>query len=406
MPVLFVRVGVHRLAHGTLGATRSLGRAGVPVYGLNESRLSPAAASRYLTRSFGWNRTGGEPRQELVRALREIGTAIGGRALLVPTDDEGAVLVAEAGASLGDGLIAAQVPPGMPVRLASKHSLSELCREHRVPTPATIRPSTVEGLLAEAAALSFPVVLKNDEPWQRLTRPAFGSTTVIRRPADLEAVAGRWTAMPNVVLQEYIDPAQATDWIVHAYCGSSPERSVAFTGVKVRSWPPLAGVTTFAYSADNPELAAAAMAFCTSIGYRGICDLDWRLDHRDGHYKLVDFNPRLGAQFRLFISDTGVDVVRAMHLDLTGRPIPSGVQVSDRRYVVEVLDMPARAAYRIGRHPTLPIPAGPTEYGWWALDDPVPALLAFARAVGPGIGVLRRTLAARRRVPAGESGGR
>jgi len=36
------------------------------------------------------------------------------------------------------------------------------------------------------------------------------------------------------------------------------------------------------------------------LGYRGILDLDIRLDERTGDYHLLDFNPRLGAQFRVF----------------------------------------------------------------------------------------------------------
>src|SRR5262249_30275198 len=81
----------------------------------------------------------------------------------------------------------------------------------------------------------------------------------------------------------------------------------------------------------NPEVAALAERFCEEIGFRGIADLDWRLDLRDGRYKLVDFNPRVGNQFRLFETEAGIDVVRAMHLDLTGRPVPPGGQPVPRR---------------------------------------------------------------------------
>ena len=51
-----------------------------------------------------------------------------------------------------------------------------------------------------------------------------------------------------------------------------------------------------------------------TIGYMGIMDFDYRLDLRDGRYKLLDFNPRIGAQFRLFESHDGMDVARAMSL--------------------------------------------------------------------------------------------
>jgi D-aspartate ligase len=72
--------------------------------------------------------------------------------------------------------------------------------------------------------------------------------------------------------------------------------------------------------------------------YSGIVDLDLRFDTRDGQYKLLDFNPRLGAQFRLFEDTSGVDVVRAAYLDLTGQPIPEGKLVVGRRFLVENCD--------------------------------------------------------------------
>ena len=71
-------------------------------------------------------------------------------------------------------------------------------------------------------------------------------------------------------------------------------------------------MTACAYVVDNPELAEISAAeFIKRIGFTGIVDLDWRFDRRDGRYKLLDFNPRMGAQFRLFENEAGVDVVRA-----------------------------------------------------------------------------------------------
>ena len=96
----------------------------------------------------------------------------------------------------------------------------------------------------------------------------------------------------------------------------------------------------------NAALVTLAVDFARSIGFRGIADMDWRLDVRDGSYKLLDFNPRVGAQFRLFESDARLDVVRAMHVDLTGRPLPEGHQVDGRRYIVEDLAVASAVAYR------------------------------------------------------------
>src|SRR6201999_2180009 len=86
-----------------------------------------------------------------------------------------------------------------------------------------------------------------------------------------------------------------------------------------------------------PALADAATRFLRRAGYRGVIDLDLRIDPRDGEAKLLDANPRFGAQFRMFRGDRGVDVAVAAHLDLTGRPVPRDPPVP-RRFVVEPYD--------------------------------------------------------------------
>jgi predicted ATP-grasp superfamily ATP-dependent carboligase len=83
-----------------------------------------------------------------------------------------------------------------------------------------------------------------------------------------------------------------------------------------------------------------------ALSYRGIMDLDYRLDKRDGQYKLLDFNPWVGSQFRLFEDAGGIDVVRALHLDLTGRPVPHHPQMDGRAFILENHDLLARWVYR------------------------------------------------------------
>ncbi|NUO42057.1 MAG: ATP-grasp domain-containing protein, partial [Streptomyces sp.] len=48
VPGLIVKFGDYPLHHGGVGAIRSLGRLGVPMYAITEDRYTPAAASRYL----------------------------------------------------------------------------------------------------------------------------------------------------------------------------------------------------------------------------------------------------------------------------------------------------------------------------------------------------------------------
>ena len=390
VPALIMKIGDYPLHSGGVGAIRTLGRLGVPVYAITEDRFTPAAVSRYLTGRYVWPTTGLEDPGLLVDGLRKIGRQLGRRSVVVPVDDESAVLLAEHAAELSEYFLFPSVPAGLPRKLADKQSLHELCLAHDVPTPDSVVPASAAELAAFAALTTFPVVAKNAEVWTRRRAPAVPSTTVLHSADELLALA-RGGQIPSVMLQEHIPAEHAEDWIVHLYCDVNSRPLVLATGVKARSWPPHAGATACAYVVANPGLADLARRFCEEIGFRGIADLDWRLDRRDGKYKLVDFNPRMGNQFRLFEDVAGIDVVRALHLDLTGRPVPAGDQVEGRRIIVEHADLPARLAYRgAGRaRPPAPGHAASTELAWLAPDDPVPflaACLRFGRPAGAYLG--------------------
>ncbi len=387
VPGLVVKFGDYPLHHGGVGAIRTLGRLGVPTYAITEDRHTPAAASRYLRRPFVWPTTGAEDPARLVEGLVRIGGHIGRPAVLVPTDEEAAVLIAEHQDALRDRFLFPRVDPDLPGRLASKQGLHELCLEHGIPSPATVSPRSYEEIEEFAEMASFPVVAKNREAFVRRRRPAVNGTTRITTREGLLGLARDWGERPGVVLQEYLPREEAEDWIVHAYFDAHATPLALFTGVKVRSWPPHAGMTACAYVVDNPELADLVTRFVKEIGFSGIVDLDLRFDRRDSRYKLLDFNPRMGAQFRLFENDRAVDVVRAMHLDLTGRAVPKGDQLTGRRYVVENIDLPALLAYRRSRYttPHAPQHASGTELAWLTVDDPLPFLTMTARLVRPGV---------------------
>ncbi len=378
---LVVKIGRYPLHHGGLAAIRSLGRVGVPVYAITEDRFTPAALSRYCARSFVAPTTGNESDDALRGLMLRVTRALPGPTVALPTDDESAVFLAEHAREFAPTLLMPDVPATLPRLLSSKRGLRDLCLAHGFPTPRTTFPESLADVEAFAAEATFPVVCKNVEPFVRLRAPAVPGTTFVRDRDALLALAREWPPRCKVTLQEFVPGDVAEDWVFHGYFDHNSACVAGFTGVKHRSWPPHAGVTAFARIVDNDELAALVIDFCKRLDYRGIVDLDIRYDRRDMKYKLLDFNPRAGAQFRTFENDAGMDVVRAMHLDLTGRPVPPGRQIVGRRFVVEHLDLPAVLAYRRVRAEPISVslPAGPVEMAWFARDDPLPFVAMCAR---------------------------
>ncbi|MFD0274852.1 ATP-grasp domain-containing protein [Kitasatospora sp. NPDC127111] len=383
VPALVVKIGRYPQEHVSLGVTRSLGRLGVPVHAMVEDRFTPSAVSRYLTGRLVLPTTGFEDQEELVAALLRIGRTIGRRSVAVAVGDEAAVLLAEHADRLAPYFLLPPVPSGLPRRLASKQELERICRRYGVRTPRTCTPGDRDELLAQARWLGYPLVLKNREAWTRLRAPVVHHTTVVRDQRELLASCPSGGS-PSVVLQEYIPAESAEDWFTQLYCDTAGVPRLVFTGHKLRSWPPGAGAASRASALPNPVVADLAAGLCRSIGYTGIADLDWRFDHRDGHYKLVDFNPRVGSQFRLFETVQGLDVVRALYLDLTGGHLPDGPQRHGRTFVLGQLDVPSAAvtAWRLRRLPPAVLPRPGLERAWFSRDDPAPAAALAVRFAG------------------------
>jgi D-aspartate ligase len=308
--------------------------------------------------------------------------------VLVPLNDEAAVIIAEQAAALSGHFLFPSIETTLPRRLASKAGLRGLCQQFGVPAPASAAPCTTAEAAQFAASAVFPLVVKHAGVWDQRnpTNMSLGSSSSAPRLVhSLDALMslGDYDGVTAAyVVQEYIPPEHAEDWIVHLYADAQANCRVLFTGRKVRSWPPVAGVTAAGISATNPVLAHAAEQFCKAVGYCGAADMDWRFDRRDGQYKLLDFNPRVGNNFRLFTTESGTDVVRALHLDLTGRPCPQEAQADGRQLIVEHIDIPARLSRRSAVGGTRSgYPATSTEYAWLAADDPMPFLAMLTRVL-------------------------
>ena len=399
VPALLVRFGRYPNSHGSVAAARTLGRAGVPVDAIVETANTPLALSRYVDQRFVWPTTGREPEDELLAGLLRIGEQLDSPVVAVPSDDEAAVFLAEHAGELRPMFLLPDVDPELPRRLASKRGLAALCLEHAVPTPRTVFPTPRRSVKALTKGMTFPVVVKNVEAFRRLHPGSVPGTTVVADRAALQALLAALPDPGMVMVQEYLPPESCEDWIFHAYCDADAEPLVAFTGVKLRSWPPRAGVTTYARTVPNEELERLATRFLREISYRGIADLDFRFDRRDGRYKLVDCNPRMGAQFAVFATASGVDVVRALHLDLTGRAVPRREPAVDRAIRVEHLDLPALVAYRGG---TAVAPDGAADgvrarWAWFAPDDLAPFGTMVVRVTGLAIARAARALLPRQR---------
>jgi D-aspartate ligase len=373
-PAVVLKLDPNVMHHGGLGVIRSLGRIGVPVYGVHEGRLAPAASSRYLRGRYYWQPGSGDA-ERIRDGLLTLAGRIGRPAVLLPTDDAGAIFLAEHGEDLRPWFIFPEQPAELPRQVAGKVSLWQLCRDLGIPAPEAAVPETPAAAREFARRAGYPLIAKLASPWRAA---GLLSTSILTSQDQLDSLlAASARAGAGLMLQEFIPRGDADqDWFFHGYCDAASTCRPAFTGVKERSYPARAGLTSLGRSEPNAVLSDQVTALLGKLGYRGILDLDLRLDPRDGEYKLLDFNPRLGAQFRLFQTTAGIDVATAAYLDLTGAAIPEGEPVARRRFIVENYDPLGALGYwrrgELGLRSWAASLRGIDETAWFAADDLAP----------------------------------
>lgn len=337
--------------------------------------------SRYLRAVHAGPAGGLDPEapEALLECLTGVSERIGRPAVLIAMDDLSAIAVSRVAPMLTDRYRIPHQPDNLPARVADKAELARLCARWDVPHPETAVPASGAEAAEAAWRLGLPVIAKWSRPW---LLPAGGaglrSTTLVHTAAEARRLYERSAeAGSRLLLQRFLPAGPDTDWFFHGAFGRGGHPLLAGSGRKELSWPVRTGLTAVGRWLPDPAVEEAGLRLAARLGYQGILDLDFRRDER-GTFRLVDFNPRPGAQFRLFTDEAGLDVVQAMYLDLTGQRVPAPSGGPGRVFVAE--NYALLAALRGGslprrRAPGAADPAGPDS-------PPVPAP-ADGRTEGP-----------------------
>jgi predicted ATP-grasp superfamily ATP-dependent carboligase len=380
-PVLVLRSH----SHGGLNIMKSLGPLGIDVYNIDPDHFSPAHYSRYCRGRF-FGDIEHSPAKNSLAYLEAIHGKIGRKAILIPTTDATSQFVDQWKVILRDWFIFPDQPLGLVNALCSKKEMYHVARQHGIPTPECCFPTSRADLWEFLQTAKFPVMLKaidGQRLWERIGKKMF----IVRTPEELiqKYALAEDPACHNLILQEYIPGGDDSVWMFNGYFNHDSDELVGFTGKKIRQCPIHTGCTSLGICLRNDEVAATTRRFMKAVGYRGILDIGYRFDARDGLYKVLDINPRIGATFRLFVGTNGIDVARALYLDLTGQRVVRSTAAEGRKWIVEDLDL--ASSYRYFREGGMTIGnwmkslRGIDEAAFLSLSDPLPIVfMALCRA--------------------------
>jgi predicted ATP-grasp superfamily ATP-dependent carboligase len=371
-PLVMLRSG----HHGGLGLARSLGRMGVPVYSVDATPWEPVFTSRYCRGRFMLD-IDNLPVDVAVEQLLAIGKKAGARPVLIPTTDQACLWVAGNTRALSQDFRYPVLDAQLVHTLCDKSRMQELARQHGVAIAQSTTPRSKEDVIRFLDQATFPVMVK-ETGGGRLRARAGASKFVVQTPRELVELFDRAgdPDEPNLMFQEFIP---GVDWMFNGYFDSNSQCLFGMSGKKIRRFPVHTGVTSLGVCLRNDTVIRTTIEFMQAIGYRGILDIGYRWDMRDGSYRVLDINPRIGCTFRLFAAADGMDVARALYLDLTGQPVPAAEVANGRKWLVEDFDLfSALGSWRkdgLSIKDWISSLAGVEEAACFALDDPIPFLM-------------------------------
>jgi predicted ATP-grasp superfamily ATP-dependent carboligase len=173
-----------------------------------------------------------------------------------------------------------------------------------------------------------------------------------------------------------------------------------FTKRVIRRYPALSGTGCYHVTDRIPEIGELGNRLFRHVGLRGVANVEFKRDHRDGQFKLIECNARLTASDAL-VARSGVDLAALAYCRLVGRPPPPTSQYrTGMRLWDPVRDFQAYLELRRAGHLTFPQWLASImhrqTFPYFEWTDPLPALARLAHPVRKALSRLGRARAGAR----------
>ena len=298
-----------------LGIVRSLGRKNVPVCVIDDEN-SIARYSRYTTHAIAVKSLREE--RETADTVLEIGRRFDLKGWVIyPTRDETVAALARYRPMLAE-FFRVPTPHWDTIQWAwDKRNTYRLASELGIPTPRTWYLHDVAELEQISADPPFAIKPAIKEHFIYATKAKAWRANNRRELRKLFQRAAAHVGRGEVMVQELI-PGDGRHQF--AYCAFFKEsRSLGSMVVRrSRQHPPEFGrASTFVETIELPLLETLSERFLQAIDYYGLVELEYKLDPRDGQYKLLDVNARTWGYHTLGLG-AGVDFPYLLFADQVG----------------------------------------------------------------------------------------
>jgi predicted ATP-grasp superfamily ATP-dependent carboligase len=371
-----------------LSVIRSLGRLGVPVFALGAAD-SVLRRSRYCT----WVAVKPEGGVEAAWARWLLGTESDDLkgAIVLSCSDAGIRVIARHRQELLARFRLDDSDPKAQLQMLDKATTYQQALAAEVDTPKFWMIDSQEQVLSLKDQLVFPLIIKprlSHVFEARFNRKYIFASNFSELLAAIEVTSA---AGVDVLLMEWIPGPDSKLCSYFTYLAEDGSPLFHFTKRIIRRYPAGMGAACYHITDWIPELIEPSLKLFRHVGLRGLANIEYKHDERDGRYKIIECNARFVASNAL-VASSGFDLAALVYNRITGRPQAplEKFQVGRRmwdpgRDWQAFRDLCARGEITLPQW--LASVAHRQTFQWFSWSDPMPAV---ARAVKP----LRRKLVA------------
>lgn len=281
----------------TLAVVRSLGAKGVYSIVSDETHFTPAGFSKYCSKRLVYPNPVREPEEFygwLTRTLKKYECD-----QFFPMDDDTMDVAIRYQTELSEQVQILLPPFESYNKARDKGEALLVAQKAGASCPVTYFPDNLEEAANLAKDLKFPVIIK--------PRRSSGSRgiRVVNSPEELIT---QYTALqrnyPRPIIQEYLE--QGTRFDVCLLYDSDNNLKASFVQKELRHFPLEMGPSTLQESVIYPELLEQALAIMKNLPWRGVVELEFMIDKRDGRVMFMEINPRFWNSLYLAVL-AGVD---------------------------------------------------------------------------------------------------
>jgi predicted ATP-grasp superfamily ATP-dependent carboligase len=286
---------------GGVNLVRALGFGGIPAIVASPDPDAPAIASRYAHGSLLLPPL--EKRDAvldtLLRAGARLADALGTRVPLVYGCDDFLSLIQENESALAPHFAFILNDPEVGRALIDKDRFEAFGASRGLPVPRTLQWEDLEGRSAPLLVKPKVKIGYDDSAiYQRLFGGA-GKARVFASGRELLALPLARQLRDHVVLQEYIAGGDRNIWSFHGYADETGRLLAWFVGRKIRTDPPLVGMSSFLELAHDDAFAAVGRNVAARAGLKGVFKIDFKQDATTGAWRVLEINARFNLWHHL-----------------------------------------------------------------------------------------------------------